>query len=207
MVRPSSDPLLDPWTLQAIGTALGALCFVIALVRWVLPGQRAVGRWSGRDFAFDRVLSLLLAAGFASLVVSGVGPWVGAGALLHHHSHGSGDLVDPCRRRRSMAFIGATSVHIRTRPSRPISAGRLSGSADAPGRCQPALGREMVGSRHSRRFGGTVALAGLLLIGSVPVWFRDRLPGDSNRSQRNRGCCWRCGRRCRLSRPRCTTSV
>jgi hypothetical protein len=64
----SNMPLLEPWTLEAVGAALGALCLGFALLRVLLPRDLSVRRWIGSELAFDKVMVTLLVAGLGILI-------------------------------------------------------------------------------------------------------------------------------------------
>jgi hypothetical protein len=171
----SPDPLLDSWTLQALGIALATVAFAFSLIRLAAPASWRISGWLRPEYAFDRILSLLLAAGFAALAIGAFAP--GLGIELSPT-----DLRSP---------IDAWSVH---------AAGAGSWLIFAELCCTLALwlrGRFLrvaylvlctlvvfacllwaarFAADSAAASAARWALATVLLAGSIPLWWRRRLP-------------------------------
>jgi len=171
----STDPLLDPWTLQAVGVALAAVTLTFSFARLTVPSAWAVSRWLGRKFAFDRVLSLGLVAGFAALAVGAFAPGLGIELSLQ----GARPLLDRWSAHAAgggswlifVALFCAFVLWLRGRFARmafPVLLTLLVFGCLLWAARWSAEGAAASAARWS--------LATVLLFGSIPIWLRDRLP-------------------------------
>ena len=171
----SSEPLLDPWTLQAIGTALAVVALVFSIGRRFLPDRSAVTRWLDRQFAFDRVLSLFVAAGFAALAVGAFAPGLGIefasggmppaiDAWSVHAAGGGSWLVLAVLVPTLILWLSGRWIRVAI----PILLTLLAfaGLLWAAGWSQ----------KHAAASAARWALAAVLLLGSSALWMRRRLP-------------------------------
>lgn len=169
-------PLVEPWTLQAIGLTLGLLALGFTILRLMVPSPWRVSRHLRSPGAIDRLVSMAIGLGLAALVVSATAPalqieyatGIARGALgpwaLHAVGPGSWLVLAVLlvtfglwawQKLTTEVVLGLTGI---AALACPLWAARW---ADA-GAAGSAL---------------RWALAVFLLAGSVPLWMREQVPG------------------------------
>lgn len=171
----SADPLRDPWSLQAIGAAVACVALLTTIVRRILPRRFAVANWLEREYAFDRLAALLLAAGFAALAVGAIAPGLGWELSPPSPSHPSAIWSIHAAGRGSwlvLALLLCTfTLQLRGQWLRIAYPVTLTLGAFA---C--LLWAARWSDQNAAASAARWALTLLLLAGSIPIWLRRRLP-------------------------------
>lgn len=171
----SPNPLLDPWTLQALGIVLATIALAFSLIRLAAPAAWRISRWLGRESAFDRIASLVLVAGFAALAVGAFAPGFG----IELSPPGSRTAVDGW----SVHATGAGSWLLFAELCCTLALwmrGRFLRVAYLT-LCTLLIFACLLWAARFAADGAAAsaarwALATVLLGGSIPVWLRKRLP-------------------------------
>ncbi|HEY2588399.1 MAG TPA: hypothetical protein VGI81_21845, partial [Tepidisphaeraceae bacterium] len=169
----AADPLWEPWTVQAIGVALAVVALVFSLARRAVPKIWTASRWLTRESAFDRVLAAGIVATFAVMVTgafvaglrvefstapirpaldawsvhaAGGGAWLLFGAIFVLLAL---SLRDRLARFATPAFVTLVTFGCLLWAARWSAEGAAASAA-------------------------RWALAAMLLVGSIPIWLRQR---------------------------------
>jgi hypothetical protein len=181
--RNSAQPMLEPITVQALSDALAALVLGFSLLRVALPGRLRISRWMHAPWTFDQVLSVILLAALVALSLAGVAP-----AIASEFSFGSsaGDQWLTATYATGMGtwvllpiLLGIFALWTWQR-TKANSLLLLIVTAACACPMWAAGWAGMTAGASALRW----SLAGFLLLVSIPVWLRHRLPQSTPATNR-----------------------